>query len=127
VATGKYEVCDHCSWNGPVNKYGTMRKHRLSSGEYRRGSAGQVQDMNADVCPGSHQPPRTFGIESPQEGTMKNENLTPGLHVTFNGEPYTVVRPDSDRMVMIVPGDTIPSRGLGRVAEWVYSSTVQPR
>jgi hypothetical protein len=126
VAT-RYEVCDHCSWNGPVNKDGTMRKHRPSAGEYRRGSAGQVQDMNADVCPGSHQPPRTFGIESPQEGTMENKDLTPGLHVTFNGKPYTVVRPDSDRMVMIVPGDTVPSRGLGQVAEWVYSSTVQPR
>lgn len=123
MATGKYEVCDHCSWNGAVNKDGTMRKHRPSSGEYRRGSAGQVQDMDADVCPGSHQPPRTFGIE----GTMENKDLTPGLHVTFNGKPYTVVRPDSDRMVLVVPGDTIPSRGLGQVAEWVYSSMVQPR
>jgi hypothetical protein len=64
---------------------------------------------------------------NPQEGTMENKDLTPGLHVTFNGKPYTVVRPDSDRMVMIVPGDTVPSHGLSRVAEWVYSSTVQPR
>lgn len=121
----RYEVCDYCSWSGPVNTDGTMRKHRPTSGEYRRGSAGQVQDMNADVCPGSHQPPRTFtfGIESP----MENKDLTPGQHVTFKGQPYTVVRPDSDRMVLVVPGDTIPSRGLGQVAEWVYSSTVQPR
>lgn len=55
------------------------------------------------------------------------QHLTPGQHVTVNGKPYTVVRPDSDRMVLVVPGDTVPSRGLGRLAEWVYTSQIQPR
>ncbi|HEU4752242.1 MAG TPA: hypothetical protein VFU47_03965 [Armatimonadota bacterium] len=67
----RYEVCDHCAWNGPVNKDGTMRKHRKASGERRRGSAGQVQDMAGEICPGSHQPPVTFGFETPTEGAME--------------------------------------------------------
>jgi hypothetical protein len=58
---------------------------------------------------------------------MENKDVFPGMHITYAGKPYTVVRPDSDRMVMIVPGDVIPSRGLNRIAEWVWTSTVQPR
>lgn len=58
---------------------------------------------------------------------MENKDLTSGLHVIYGGEPHTVVRPDSDRMVMLVPGDTIPSRGLGQAAVWAWSSNVQPR
>lgn len=58
---------------------------------------------------------------------MENKDIRPGMHVTHHGEPCTVVRPDSDRMVLIVPGDAVPSRGLSNVAEWVWSSCVQPR
>ena len=58
---------------------------------------------------------------------MENKDIRPGMHVTHHGRPYTVVKPDSDRMVLIVPGDAVPSRGLSSVAEWVWSSCVQPR
>lgn len=58
------ECCDRCMWYGPVNRNGTMRKHRSAIATDRYGR--QVQDMTADVCPGSHRPFARFGGKSEQ-------------------------------------------------------------
>lgn len=56
---------------------------------------------------------------------MQNRDLTRGTLVTWERNPYVVVRPDSDRMVLIAHGDEVPAR-LGD-ALWVYSGQVTPR
>lgn len=58
---------------------------------------------------------------------MDNRHLTRGTLVTLDGEPYVVIRPDSDRMVELYPGDELPAPLKANLRRWVWSCTVQPR
>lgn len=53
--------CDHCSWFGPINQDGTMRKHRPATNDDKWGRPNSVQDMSAEPCKGSHKAPADFG------------------------------------------------------------------
>ncbi|WP_329143514.1 hypothetical protein OIU91_06130 [Streptomyces sp. NBC_01456] len=55
------ECCDYCMWLGPVNKDGTMRKHRPATRDDKWGHPNSVQDMDAAPCPGSNKPYARFG------------------------------------------------------------------
>jgi hypothetical protein len=59
---------------------------------------------------------------------MKNSELTRGTLVTYLSNPYVVVRPDSDQMVELFPGDELKTdREMRDGRKWVYSASVQPR
>lgn len=59
---------------------------------------------------------------------MENKDLTRGTLVTYEGAPFVVVRPDSDQMVELFPGDELKhDQEMRNACRWVYSSGVRPR
>jgi hypothetical protein len=55
------ECCNWCMWLGPVNKNGTMRKHRPPFDDGTNHGARKIQDMSQPPCEGSNKPFATFG------------------------------------------------------------------
>ena len=62
---------------------------------------------------------------------MRNEDVTRGTLAMADGQPVTVIRKDngegSRQMALVVPGDKVLDRGLGKVGWWVYVSRMEPR
>lgn len=76
MATIQRECCDYCMWLGPVNKDGTMRKHRPA----REGTVSgerKVQDFTKPACDGSNKPYARFGCESEEPSETPETNDAP--------------------------------------------------
>ena len=70
MKTTQRECCNYCMWYGPINKDGSMRKHRPALDDGTVGGR-KVQDMSAEPCPGSNKPFARFGCEDEPKKPVK--------------------------------------------------------
>ncbi|MCT9092820.1 hypothetical protein N4G70_28700 [Streptomyces sp. ASQP_92] len=80
------ECCNYCMWYGPVNKDGTMRKHRPATNDDKWGRPNKVQDMTAPPCPGSNKPFVVFNTTAQTSPATESMEQSMTEYGVFNDE-----------------------------------------
>ena len=99
MATIQRECCDYCMWLGPINKDGTMRKHRPARDDGRPGGR-KVQDFTKPACDGSNKPYARFGCE---ESSETPEPCGQKMFKLSGGVAYCNKPKGHDKAHMVIP------------------------